>query len=330
MPLHPLRTRESPLVIGHRGAPGHRPEHTESSYRVAFASGVDAVEPDVVVSRDGVLVVRHENEIGGTTDVADRSEFADRRTQKRVDGDRVEGWFTEDFTWEELATLRAKERLPQIRPENTRFDGREPILRLRDVLALVDEEQSRSGRRVVVVVEVKHPHFFGTVGYDLAELLLAELRACGWEDRHDQLVFECFELGVLDRLRAESPNVPVVFLLEHDGAPADAPAAESYEGYRSDAGLDSLVGRVDGISPAKRDILADVDPRSGLVARAHARDFAVFTWTLRPENRFLDHAHRRGKDPAAWGDWRREWRRIVSTGVDGVFLDHPELFRDVA
>ena len=129
--------RRQPLVIGHRGASGYRPEHSRSAYDLALAMGVDAVEPDVVVSKDGVLVVRHENEISGTTDVADRPEFAARRTTKKVDGSALTGWFTEDFTWEELATLRCRERLPQIRPSSASFDDQQPLLRLRDVLDLV-------------------------------------------------------------------------------------------------------------------------------------------------------------------------------------------------
>ena len=139
--------RTRPLVIGHRGAPGYRPEHSRSSYDLALAMGVDAVEPDIVVSKDGVLVVRHENEISGTTDVADRPEFADRRTTKTVDGAELTGWFTEDFTWDELATLRCRERLPQLRPASASFDDEQPVLRLRDVLDLVRDAVARAGPR---------------------------------------------------------------------------------------------------------------------------------------------------------------------------------------
>src|SRR4051794_32970937 len=140
--------RTRPLVIGHRGAPGYRPEHSRSSYDLALAMRVDAVEPDVVVSRDGVLVVRHENEIGSTTDVSARREFADRRTAKVVDGAELTGWFTEDFTWEELASLRCRERLPKIRPRSASFDDQQPVLRLRDVLDLVREASLEQGREI--------------------------------------------------------------------------------------------------------------------------------------------------------------------------------------
>lgn len=331
MPRHASATPARPLVIGHRGAPGLRPEHTESSYRLAFEAGVDAVEPDVVVSRDGVLLVRHENEISGTTDVADRPEFAGRRTTKTVDGEKLTGWFAEDFTWAELATLRTRERVPKLRPENAAFDGAEPILRLRDVLALADAEGERLGREFSVVIELKHVHFLRGEGHDPVELLLAELRACGWDDRPGRLIVESFELEPLDRLRDSGLPALRVFLMEHTGAPADEKArsgrrARSYDWYRSDAGLDALAGRVDGISVSKRDLLAD----PGLAERARARGLGVFVWTLRPENRFLERGLRSGSDDAAWGDWRAEWERIAAAGIDGVFVDRPDLFGGLA
>lgn len=326
MPRHASEVRDRLLVIGHRGASGHRPEHTESAYRLALAAGVDAVEPDVVVSRDGVLVVRHENEISGTTDVAERPEFAGRRATKVVDGERLTGWFAEDFTWAELATLRTRERVPKVRPANAAFDGEEPMLRLRDLLAIVDDETRRQVRPLSVVVELKHAHFLASLGHDLVALLLAELDACGWAARPGRLIVESFELAPLERLRASGLPALTVFLLEHEGAPADERAvherrARSYDWYRGDEGLELLAGRVDGISLSKIDVLED----PGVVARAHARGLGVFVWTLRPENRFLDPAARTAGPGSEWGDWRTEWRRIAASGVDGVFVDHPEL-----
>ena len=336
----PARSR--PLVIGHRGASGLRPEHTESAYRLACRQGVDAVEPDVVVTRDGVLVVRHENEISGTTDIAEHPEFADRRTTKTVDGIELSGWFTEDFDWAELATLRCRERLPEVRPENRAFDGREPILRLSEVLAVVDEESAALGREIGVVLEVKHAQFFSERGHRFEELLPPVLDGSGWAARPQRLVVECFELGILERLRADGLAADFIFLLEHAGAGADevareaagGPAAASYAWYRSDAGLEALAGRVAGISVDTCDLVS-ADPEgavraSDLVDRAHARGLAVFTWTLRPENRFLEAPFRSGdpRDPEsarAWGDWRAAFGALVRTGVDGIFVDHPEL-----
>ena len=323
-----------PLVIGHRGAPGYRPEHSAASYRLACELGADLVEPDIVATSDGVLVVRHENEISGTTDVADHPEFADRRTTKVVDGDRLTGWFTEDFTWDELATLVSRERLPRLRPDNTEYDGAEGILRLRDVFAIIDEQSAKQGREIGVVVEIKHARFYEDRGIDLAALLLAELASTGWDDRRDRLVIECFELGVLERVRAAGVLAEIVFLTEYVGAPADEPVgdapARSYSWYRSDAGLDFLADRVDGVSVAKANlmrlsVLGKALGPTNLVARAHARGLRVYTWTLRPENKFLNARFHAAGGGAAWGDWQAEFAMIASSGVDGIFIDHPDL-----
>ncbi|MFA6575913.1 MAG: glycerophosphodiester phosphodiesterase family protein, partial [Nocardioides sp.] len=168
-----------PIVIGHRGASGYRPEHTLASYRLAIRLGADYVEPDLVSTKDGVLVARHENEISGTTDVADHAEFAARRTTKTIDGRAVSGWFTEDFTLAELKTLRAKERLPQVRPDNTRYDGRFEIPTLVEVLQLVREESKRTGRSIGVYPETKHPTYFDSIGLSLEEPLVRTLDRFG-------------------------------------------------------------------------------------------------------------------------------------------------------
>jgi len=316
-----------PLIIGHRGAPGYRPEHTASSYRLAFAMGADAVEPDVVATSDGVLVIRHENEISGTTDVADHPEFADRRTTKRIDGVPLTGWFTEDFTWAELATLRCRERVPALRPGSAGFDDTEPILRLSDLLALVAEASIEHGRELGVVLEIKHATFFAGAGHDLAALVESDLRAAGWAAGEHPLWIESFEQTVLGDLRARGVKADYVYLLEAEGAPADlvardGAAAPDYAEALTPAGLDALSGDVDGISVDKQILLR----RTGreLVEEAHARGLAVFTWTCRPENAFLDRRFRRGA-PAAFGDYRAEWTAISDTGVDGVFVDHPDL-----
>ena len=217
--------RRRPLVIGHRGAPGYRPEHTRSSYDLALALGVDAVEPDVVFSADGVAVVRHENEIGSTTDVADRPEFAARRRTKTIDGREITGWFTEDFTWAELATLRCRERLPKLRPGSASFDGTQPPLRLRDVLDLVREASLDQGREIGVVLEIKHATYFGSLGYDVARAIADELRAARWGDGELPLVVESFESTVLGEVRELGIRGTYVYLLEAAGRPYDLVAA---------------------------------------------------------------------------------------------------------
>ncbi|WP_256728891.1 glycerophosphodiester phosphodiesterase family protein [Microbacterium oleivorans] len=324
-----------PLVIGHRGAPGYRPEHTRSSYLLALDSGVDAVEPDVVFSRDGVAIVRHENEIGSTTDVADHARFADRRTTRAIDGAEVTGWFAEDFTWDELSELRCRERLPELRPHSAAHDGTEPIMRLRDLFALVDDHAAAAGRAIGVVVEVKHATVLEAAGFDVAGRVADELRDAGWDGGAHPLWLESFEPTVLDRLGALGVGGRRVFLLEAEGAPydlvvRDGRRARTYEQWATPEGLASLRGRFDGISVDKRMILAPRGERRAaggaqLVADAHGRGLDVFTWTARPENAFLVRRHRGPGGPAARGEYAAEWTELAASGVDGVFVDHPDL-----
>jgi glycerophosphoryl diester phosphodiesterase len=292
------------MVIAHRGASGYRPEHTAAAVRLGFELGADAVEPDLVPTRDGVLVVRHEPSLAGTTDVAGRAEFAARRRAAPVSGlgedgggDGAPDWFTTDFTWEELATLRARERIPALRPDSTRYDGAEPMLRFGELLDLLPPDAT-------LVAELKHPAAFAALGYDLAGMFLAEL---GSRVPADRLVVESFELGVLGELAARGCAGHLVYLSEEAVDAAALPAA------------------IGGVSYAKALLLAPGG--AGLVAAAHAAGRTVYTWTLRPENAFLDPRHRAGDDPAAWGDWRGEFAAILATGVDGVFADHPDLAR---
>ena len=325
--------RRNPLVIGHRGAPGYRPEHTRSSYDLALAMGVDAVEPDVVVSRDGVLVVRHENEISGTTDVALRPEFADRKTTKTIDGQQLTGWFTEDFTWEELATLRSRERIAKLRQTSATFDDQQSILRLVDVLDLVRAASLEQGREIGVVVEIKHATYFASIGLAHAPLLMRDFAATGWDDGSWPLTIEAFEQSVLTQLQLAGLQATYVYLLEASGKPYDLVAqlgskAPTYAEQLTPAGLDRLAKEVDGISVDKRMILGpDRMGRAkptGLIAQAHKRGLRVFTWTARPENAFLLREFRTGAR-SAFGDYEREWALLREAGVDGVFVDHADL-----
>ena len=261
-----------PLVIGHRGASGYRPEHTRSAYELAFALGADAVEPDIVATRDGVLVLRHENEISGTTDVAARPEFASKRVTREVDGKALTGWFTEDFTWAELSTLRARERLGALRQSSASFDDRYPVIRLRDLFELIDTAADEQRRLVRMVAEFKHASHFAALGLPLDELFAAELDDAGWGRGDDRLIMEAFELDVLDRLGARGIRGPRVFLVEATGSPVDVvlamgPAAPSYDAFVTEAGLLGLAGRVDGVSVDKARLLGGA--RAG---RARAAD----------------------------------------------------------
>ncbi|MFF2494460.1 glycerophosphodiester phosphodiesterase family protein [Agromyces sp. NPDC058064] len=329
-----------PLVIGHRGAPGYRPEHTRSAYELAFALGADAVEPDLVATRDGVLVLRHENEISGTTDVASRPEFAGRRTTREIDGKPLTGWFTEDFTWAELSTLRSRERLGAIRHASASFDGRYPIIRLRELFALIDRAADEQRRMLRMVAEFKHAAHFAALGLPLDELFAAELAAAGWGTGDERLVMEAFEPTLLDRLGERGIRGRRVFLIENSGSPWDLVLAEGrhaprYDDFVTERGLRDLAGRFDGVSvgtprlvgPPERSPDATGSPLRGaaLVATAHAAGLEVYTWTLRPENRFLTAGRRRGTSRAGYGDWAAEFGEVLATGVDGVFVDHPDL-----
>ena len=336
-----------PLVIAHRGASGYRPEHTEAAYRLALALGAEAIEPDIVATRDGELVLRHENEISGTTDVAERPEFIDRRTTREIDGERVTGWFTDDFTWAELSTLRARERLPLLRPASARFDGRYPVLRLRDLLRLLDEAPPAPGtaRPVRLIAEVKHGTYFADRGLPLDELVDAELR--GW-GQPGQLVVESFEQTVLAQLKARGLAAEYIYLLEKAGSAADlvarrGAAAVSYAGQLTDAGLARLAtSGIDGVS-VDTALLVKAESRgagqsnshwrqvgnglasSDLVDRARAVGLATYTWTLRAENRFLPAPCRIGASKGAPGDWMTFFQTVMRTGLDGVFADQPDL-----
>jgi glycerophosphoryl diester phosphodiesterase len=330
----PATTTPRPLVIAHRGASGYRPEHTRSAYALAIAMGADAIEPDIVPTRDGVLVLRHENEISGTTDVASRAEFASRRTTKTIDGTELTGWFTEDFTWAELSTLRSRERLPKVRVDNTSFDDLDGVLRLVDLLAMLDDAE-RDGRRVGLVAEIKHATYFASIGLDVDRLFVEELRAAGWHD-DERVTVESFELDVLRGIRSLGVMAPLVYLVEVKGAPADRVARDGKAArqYADDLTVDGLAALrasgIDGISVDKRLLLRTAADGSTLgittvVDRAHAAGLTAYCWTLRAENRFLGTNLRRGKDAARYGDWLAEFHLIMASGVDGVFADQPDL-----
>jgi glycerophosphoryl diester phosphodiesterase len=326
----------TPLVIAHRGASGYRPEHTSAAYELAFALGADAVEPDLVATRDGVLVLRHENEISGTTDVASRPEFASRRTTKRIDGAALTGWFTEDFTWEELRTLRAVERIPDVRSGSTAFDGWFGILRLKDLLRRIDDASDRARRQIAMVAEIKHADYFASIGIPLDQLFADEV--AGWATG-ENLIVESFEQTVLERVRSRGVPGRTVFLVDATGAPADlvsrdGSGARTYADHVTDAGLARLATEVHGVSVHKGLIL-DVDRAGGLrgstdlVERAHRAGLSVFCWTLRAENRFLPRLLRSGSRPGGYGDWPTEFRTLLDSGVDGVFADQPDLVREL-
>ena len=315
-----------PLVIAHRGASGERPEHTRAAYDLAIDQGADFIEPDLVMTRDGALVVRHENEIGATTDVADRPEFPQRRAKKRIDGKSVEGWFSEDFTLAELKSLRARERLPKIRPANTAFDGAEPILTFAEVVAVARAGSERTGRTVGVAPELKHPSYFTDLDLPIEDVFLAALQAEGWTGADAPLIVQCFEEGPLRRLK-DRIGAPLLQLIEDGGRPWDRPDLSAAamirpEGLADIAAYADIVGLESILAVPRGADEAALAP-SPVVADAHAAGLQVHVWTLRAENRFLPAQYRRGSDPATRGDLTGWARALYAAGLDGVFSDFP-------
>ena len=315
-----------PVLVGHRGASGYRPEHTLAAYELAIEQGADYIEPDLVSTRDGVLVARHENEIGGTTDVADHPEFAGRRTTKVIDGRPVTGWFTEDFTYKELRTLRAKERLPQVRPDNTAYDGEERIPTLDEVIKLARREG------VGIYPETKHPTYFDSIGLSLEEPLVAALRKRHWADADDPVIIQSFEVGNLRQLDA-MVDVPLAQLVDASGGPADLPGT-TYAAMVTPAGLAAIATYADGLGAAKnlvlpRDAAGRTGAPSSVVPDAHTAGLVVHVWTLRRENQFMATNFRLGTDPNAPGDLAAEARAFLDAGVDGIFSDNPDVVAGV-
>lgn len=322
-PAMPQRASEAPIVIAHRGASGERPEHTLLSYQLAIEQGADFIEPDLVPTRDGVLVARHENYITDTTDVAQHPEFASRRTTKTIDGRTLTGWFTEDFTLAELKTLRAKERLPQLRPGNTAFDGQATVPTLDEIIALAKRASTETGRTIGIYPETKHPSYFAAIGLPLEERLVATLKAAGW-DRADAPVFiQSFEVNNLKKLRTMT-KVRLIQLMAGSEGPADH-AFPSYREMTTPAGLKAVAAYAYGIGPELTQIIASDGTPTGLVADAHAAGLRLHPWTFRAENAFLMPAYRNGANPADHGRLVEEIRRFLDAGIDGFFTDFPYL-----
>ena len=292
-----------PLVIAHRGASGYRPEHTLESYRLAVEMGADFIEPDLVSTKDGVLIARHENEIGSTTDVANR--FPDRKRTKTIDGQSLTGWFTEDFTLAEIKTLRARERLAF---RSHAYDGQFAIPTFDEVLDLAQRMGDARKRPVGVYPETKHPTYFRGISLPLEERLLEALQRHGWNDRAAPVFIQSFEQGNLRELRKKT----TVRLIQLVNTPA------MIEGE----GLKAIAAYADGIGPEKRLVIpvnadGSLAPPTDLVARAHAVNLLVHVWTVRPEKDFL---------PAGYhGNVAAEFEALRRLGVDGVFTDFPDL-----
>jgi glycerophosphoryl diester phosphodiesterase len=290
-------------VIAHRGASGERPEHTLASYQLAIDQGADYIEPDLVMTRDRVLIARHENEISGTTDVAEHPEFADRRRTQIIDGESMSGWFTEDFSLSEIKSLGARERLPELRPQNRQFDREFTVPTFDEIMQLVVGANRKPGRNrpVGVYPETKHPAHFAGIGLPLELALLDTLRRYDYAAAGSPVFIQSFDPRNLRQLR-NMTKLPLVQLLEHE---------------LGDVG--EIAGYADAIGIAKT--LAT----SEAVRVSHAANLKVHVWTFRAENEFLPKDLQTGDSPAARGNLEAEIRRYLDRGIDGFFVDFPAI-----
>ncbi|MEZ5971868.1 MAG: glycerophosphodiester phosphodiesterase family protein [Hyphomonadaceae bacterium] len=314
-----------PIVIAHRGASAYRPEHTLAGYLLAIEQGADYIEPDLVMTKDHVLVCRHENEISGTTNVADHPEFTDRRKSKTVDGAEAIGWWVEDFTLAELKTLRARERIPQLRPDNAHYNDTYEIPTFAEALALA--QQHGKG----IYPELKHPTFLRECGVDPVPAFIAAVNEAGGQNAANIMYVQCFEIGAIQALaQMSSIQWSCIQLAAAEGGPWDQ-RGTSYAEMLAGDGLRRIREYAVGVGVEKslvipRDGANNLGAPTDLVARAHAKNLLVHAWTFRPENYFLPNALRIGVTSAQetlrlHGNLDAELRAFYAAGLDGVFSD---------
>ncbi|MEH2267852.1 MAG: glycerophosphodiester phosphodiesterase [Nostoc sp.] len=322
----------SPIIIAHRGASGYRPEHTLAAYELAIALGADYIEPDLVSTKDGVLIARHENEISETTNVASHPEFAHRQTSKIIDGESKTGWFTEDFTLRELKTLRAKERIPQLRSQNTAYDGLLEIPTLQEIIDLAKGKSAEINRSIGIYPETKHPTYFKSIGLALEVPLLATLTANGYQGANAPVFIQSFEVSNLQDLSTKT-DLPLVQLLNNSGKPNDfvvsgcertytdlvtASGLREISKYAQAVGIHKnlLVPRDSNGKLRRRKAACSQTSPTSLVTDAHAAGLLVHVWTFRNEDCFLPLDFQ--------GNPQGEYELFFSLGVDGVFSDYPD------
>ncbi len=337
----------TPTVIAHRGASALRPEHTLAAYQKAIDDGADIIEPDLVITKDGVLVDRHENALcilnadgsvkEATTNVAELPEFASRKATKVIDGTTITGWFTEDFTLAELKTLRARERIPAIRPGNVQYNDQFQVPTLQEVIDLAKAQSAATGRTIGIEPETKHPSYFKSIGLPLEAPLLATLERNGWNNRNAPVFVQSFEVSNLKEIRQKS-TVRLAQLVSSSGRPYDfvlqgAANTRTYADMVTPDGLKEIATYANVVGAYKDLVIPVVNGALGtptaLVANAHALGLALHIWTLRPENNFLPASLKAAPttDPTVRGDSITEIQTFLKAGVDGFFTDDPAVGR---
>lgn len=326
---------KKPLIIGHRGACGYRPEHTAASYRLAVEMGADFIEPDLVSTKDGYLIARHDNVLNLTTDVATRQRFTTKKTTKIIDGESIEGWFSEDFTLDEIKQLKAIERIPEIRPENTEYDGQFEILTLDEIILLTKELEREFDRTIGLYIETKHPSYFTSLDLPLEPPLLEALGKAGYAGKDAPIYLQSFETENLEWLRSYT-QLPLIQLLWLEGQPADAALRGdnlTYDDMATPEGLRKIALYADGVGPEKSHFIlaananGQLDPAraSSFITDAHAAGLDVHPYTFRQENTFLPSALRSSEDDRMPDGLEEELSIFMELGVDGVFTDNPDI-----
>ncbi|MDM9380595.1 glycerophosphodiester phosphodiesterase [Chlorogloeopsis sp. ULAP01] len=315
--------QKKPIVIAHRGASGYRPEHTLAAYELAIEMGADFIEPDLVITKDGILIARHENEISETTDVAVRPEFLSRKALKIIDGEAKIGWFTEDFTLAEIKTIRAKERIPQLRPQNTKFDGILEIPTLQEVIDLVKRKSIETGRIIGIYPETKHPTYFQLIGLSLEDILIETLQANGYEGNNAPIFIQSFEVTNLKYLSTKT-DLPLVQLLNLNAKPYDFIVNSDTQTYIDLVKIEELK-KISSYAQAigiHKNLLVPRDDNgkllspTSLVSDAHAANLLIHAWTFRNEDCFLPQDLQ--------GNPQGEYELFFNLGIDGVFSDYPD------
>jgi glycerophosphoryl diester phosphodiesterase len=324
----------APIVIAHRGASGYLPEHTLAAYSVAILQGADFVEPDLVMTRDGHLIARHDNALDPTTDVASRPEFARRKATKVVDGQSITGWFSEDFTLAEIKTLRAVERIPGIRPGNTRFDRQFEIPTLQEIIDLARAHEKAGGRAIGIYPETKHPTYFAGIGLAMEAPLVRVLHRNGYQGQRGKVFIQSFEIQSLQKLRRMT-RIPLVQLLGDKGQPYDVEAARgalTYEQMATAQGLRDVARYADGVGPEKARLIPldaggnlEAAGATSFVKDAHAAGLLVHVYTFRAENFYLPRNHESPGNASARGDLEAELAAFLALGIDGFFTDQADL-----